>query len=118
MKSRHVAVLALAYLMLPPQLSQNPLTFDAHAKISKWYFAGIYGSVAECEADQKNQNERWLSGVARQETHNRDRILKEVARYQAQEKCVSEGDPRLEGKGPHFNVIYPLAKPQTAHPAN
>jgi hypothetical protein len=116
MKSRHAAVLALAYLMLPPQLSQNPLTFDAHAKVSKWYFAGIYDSVEECEAGKKSYNEGWLSAVAHHETHHRDRILKEVARYQAQEKCVSESDPRLGGKGPHFDVNYPLAKPPTARP--
>jgi hypothetical protein len=112
-KLRHAATLALAYLMLPPQSSRNPLTFDAQAKISKWYFAGIYDSLAECEASKKNYSETWLRGVSHHETRDRDRKLREVKQYQVQEKCISEGDPRLEGKALHFNVPYPLLKPAT-----
>jgi hypothetical protein len=117
-KPRHAAALALAYLMLPPQLSRNPLTFDVQTKISKWYFAGIYDSVTECEAGRKNYNEAWLSGISRHETRNRDRKLREVEQYQAQEKCVAKGDPRLEGKGLELNVPYPLARPATNRPLN
>ncbi|SRR5216683_2688771 len=112
MKLRHVAALALAFLMLPPQLTRNPLTFDAQAKISKWYFAGMYDSVTECEAGKKNYNETWLSGVSHHETRDRDQKVREVEQYQAQEKCIAEGDPRLEGKTLHLNVPYPLAKPR------
>ncbi|HYL60865.1 MAG TPA: hypothetical protein VEU51_18505 [Candidatus Acidoferrales bacterium] len=113
MKSGHAAALALVYLMVPPKLPGKHLTFDAQAKLSKWYFAGIYDSMTECEANRKDHDESALRAVAHNEVHDRDRKVRELAHYLAQEKCVAEGDPQLEGNALHFGVLYPLVKRPT-----
>jgi hypothetical protein len=94
------------YLMLRPQLSGNPLTFNADAPLSKWDFAGVYDTAQECESSRGTFNQRWLSELSRRETRDRSRKITEVKQYQARERCVAATDPRLEGKGPRFNVPY------------
>jgi len=67
------------YLMLPPQISRNPLTFNASAPLSKWYFAGMHDTANECSKDTPIFNSRWLAAIRRSETHDQDRKVREVS---------------------------------------
>jgi len=96
------------YLMLPPQLSGNPVTFNADAPLSKWYFASVYDTAEQCETERETLNQRWLVAVSRNETRHLRRTIAEVKDSQRREKCVSADDPRLEGKGPRLNVPIPI----------
>jgi len=106
MKKRHAAALGFVgwYLMLPPLLSRSPLTFDTQAPLSKWYFASIFGTAEECEEGRKEHNQRWLDAV----TRNHGSQILAIKEWQAQEKCVSDGDPRLEGHGIVFDTPIPI----------
>ncbi len=109
MKLRHAAALALVgwYLMLPPLLSRRPMIFETRAPLSRWYFASVFGTARQCEEGRREYNRGWLDGATRGDHLPSAEILG-LKEWQAQEKCVSADDPRLEGHGIVFDTPIPI----------
>ena len=110
MRTCYTAALVLLgwYLMLPPRLAEHTFTFDTHAALSKWYFVSFYGSANDCEESRGEFNSRWINAIS----HRASQLaISDIEQWQAAEKCVSNDDPRLEGKGIRFGVPIRILPP-------
>jgi hypothetical protein len=108
-KLRHAVALTLAgwYLMLPPLFSRRPLIFETRAPLSRWYFASVFATASQCEEGRAERNRRWIKATIR-ENHPSSAEILGLKEWQAQEKCVSADDPRLEGHGIVFDTPIPI----------